>query len=332
LITPWVFDFFYALSDPQDRTDPKAVHEHLIRHLDLIARDEDRGFEGVFFSEHHFGPSFSPAPNLLIANLAARTTTLRLGVIGVISAYASPWRVFEEFAVLDHLTNGRLEMGLVIGNQKEMEATATTAEEARARHLECLSVLQAGLRDPVQSHKGKHYWLNNVRLTPVFFRQAPRIWTAVRSESSAYHAGEQGLGLCLGLESTEHLVTLFDAYRAGAASAGRPASKDLLALRRQVGIVPLESQRDEAIRIVHEGYTAIARSIGRPEPDLESMPHPDEFITGSPDQIATEIISQCEATGAGNFVARFNAQDDCEMAKQHDLFGKHVIPALRAMP
>jgi alkanesulfonate monooxygenase SsuD/methylene tetrahydromethanopterin reductase-like flavin-dependent oxidoreductase (luciferase family) len=55
------------------------VAVHFARYLDLWVRDETLGFEGIFFSEHHFGRSYSASPNLLIAALAARTKKLRLG-------------------------------------------------------------------------------------------------------------------------------------------------------------------------------------------------------------------------------------------------------------
>src|SRR5436309_1947959 len=100
MIKPWLFEFFHAVHDPVGRDDPATVHERFRQYFDLWVDDDALGFEGIFFSEHHFGPAYSPSPNLLIANLAARTTTLRLGVLGSVSAYATPWRVAEEFAML----------------------------------------------------------------------------------------------------------------------------------------------------------------------------------------------------------------------------------------
>ena len=60
--------------------------EHYNWYLDLWQKAEGWGFEGIFFSEHHFGPAYSPSPNLLIATLAPRTRTLRLGVMGMVLA------------------------------------------------------------------------------------------------------------------------------------------------------------------------------------------------------------------------------------------------------
>src|SRR5262249_56095689 len=100
--------------------DAGGVGALLARYLDLWVRDEALGFEGIFFSEHHFGRSYSPSPNLLIAALAARTRTLRLGVMGIVLPYYHPARVVEEIGMLDHLTGGRLENGTAIGVPHEL--------------------------------------------------------------------------------------------------------------------------------------------------------------------------------------------------------------------
>src|SRR5262245_64390376 len=57
---------------------------------------EKLGFEGIFFSEHHFGLSYSPSPNLLIAAIARSTERLRLGTMGMVLPLYQPWRVLEE--------------------------------------------------------------------------------------------------------------------------------------------------------------------------------------------------------------------------------------------
>ena len=104
----------------QSRSDPQAVHDHFRWYVDLWTRADSRNFEGIFFSEHHFGAAYSPSPNLLISHVAARTTRLRLGVLGSVRPYATPWRIVEEIAMLDHLTDGRLEIGVVSGIPPEL--------------------------------------------------------------------------------------------------------------------------------------------------------------------------------------------------------------------
>ena len=80
MIKPWLFEFVPELGTPNIEPNPDHVARLFARYFDLWVRDETLGFEGIFFSEHHFGRSSSPSPNLLIAALAPRTTRLRLGV------------------------------------------------------------------------------------------------------------------------------------------------------------------------------------------------------------------------------------------------------------
>src|SRR5437867_2115563 len=128
MIKPWLFEFFHSVHDRSRREDVPTIHQRFKDYVDLWIEDETLGWEGIFFSEHHFGPGYSPSPNLLISHLAARTTKLRLGVLGTVSAYATPWRVVEEFAMLDHLTEGRLEMGVVSGIPPELAVVGIDRE------------------------------------------------------------------------------------------------------------------------------------------------------------------------------------------------------------
>ena len=73
VIKSWLFEFFHQPLDEQRRSDPQAVNDHFHWYLDLWTRADSRNFEGIFFSEHHFGAAYSPSPNLLISHVAART-------------------------------------------------------------------------------------------------------------------------------------------------------------------------------------------------------------------------------------------------------------------
>src|SRR4051812_18031414 len=134
MIKPWVFEFFPELGDGSADADPRDVQAYFARYLDLWVRDEALGFEGIFFSEHHFGRSFSASPNLLIAAIAGRTKRLRLGVMGVVLPYYHPARVVEEIGMLDHLTGGRLGIGTAGGGAPGPAGPQKTPAQARRRH------------------------------------------------------------------------------------------------------------------------------------------------------------------------------------------------------
>src|SRR3974377_2060552 len=115
MIKPRLFEFLPELGSPSVEPNAQDVAALFGRYLDLWVRDEALGFEGIFFSEHHFGRSYSPSPNLLIAALGPRTKRLRLGVMGVVLPYYHPARVVEEIGMLDHLTGGGPPNGPPLG-------------------------------------------------------------------------------------------------------------------------------------------------------------------------------------------------------------------------
>ena len=103
MIKSWVFELFVPPAELAQRFDPAVSQRHFNAYLDLWASAEPAGFDGIFFSEHHFGAAYSPAPNLLIASIATRTRTLRLGTLGMVAPYHTPWQLIEEIGMLDHL-------------------------------------------------------------------------------------------------------------------------------------------------------------------------------------------------------------------------------------
>src|SRR5579872_4920698 len=166
MIKPWIFELFGVPAGRGASTPPHVTADYYRWHLDLWRRAEAFGFEGIFFSEHHFGLGYSPSPNLLIARTAAVTRTLRLGVMGVVLPYYEPWRVVEEIGMLDQLTGGRLEIGTASGIPQEMARIGLSVEEANARNAEAIEILDAALAQGVISHHGRFWDFDELRIVP----------------------------------------------------------------------------------------------------------------------------------------------------------------------
>jgi alkanesulfonate monooxygenase SsuD/methylene tetrahydromethanopterin reductase-like flavin-dependent oxidoreductase (luciferase family) len=114
----------------------------------------------------------------LIANVALRTSKIRLGVPGVVPPYLSPWQLVEEIGMLDHLTGGRLEIGTAAGIPQELAQVGLSVDEARARYDEAVEILDKALSEPVISHHGKFWNFDNLRLTPRAVQQShPPKWS-----------------------------------------------------------------------------------------------------------------------------------------------------------
>ena len=339
MIKPWLFEFFPELAHEAQDPVPGDVADYFTRYLDLWTRDEALGFEGIFFSEHHFGGSFSASPNLLIAAVAMRTRTLRLGVMGVVLPYYHPARVVEEIGLLDHLTGGRLEIGTAVGVPQELARLGMTMEEARERSDEIVEVIDAALAQGVVSHEGKHYSFANLRLLPrTLQRPSPPRWTAVVSAESARRAARRGVKISTGFNSTPVIKTIFDAYRAEADAAGRAAGPDCLALRRRVSVATTASEARAHAAAASERFKSFVAQDTRLKQNVPDAPPPaggftisdEEYISGTPGEVAEQIIEQCRAVGAGHFLAVLHwGAPIAEVTSAHELFGAKAIPLLR---
>jgi alkanesulfonate monooxygenase SsuD/methylene tetrahydromethanopterin reductase-like flavin-dependent oxidoreductase (luciferase family) len=340
MIRPWVFEFFPELNDGARTASRAAVTDYFRRYLDLWQRDEELGFEGIFFSEHHFGGSFSPSPNLLIAATAARTKTIRLGVMGVVVPYYTPIRIIEEIGMLDHLTGGRLEIGTAVGVPQELARVGISMDEARVLNTEALEILDAALGGGAICHQGKHFKYEGLRLVPGPAQDpCPPKWTTVVSSDSARRAARRRTKICTGFNPTAEIKALFDAYRAEADNCGFRVGPEHLALRRRVVIARTEAEARLLSHSVSERFKAFAaqdtRIKSNPIPDAPKRQgdfsvSEDEFIAGTPAIVAEKIIDQCRSIGAGHFLAvlHWGAGFD-EVHTAHELFGCEVNPLLR---
>lgn len=340
VITTWLFEFFHALRDPSKGADPEAVQAHFQWYLDLWANAEPRGFDGIFFSEHHFGAAYSPSPNLLVASIAQRTRTLRLGVLGTVTPYATPWRVVEEFAMLDHLTAGRFEPGVVSGIPPEFMVAGMALPDAARRHAEISNVIDAARAGNAVSLHGVDWNFDDLAICPPPYRAKGAMWTAVRTRESTEKAARRGWKVAAGFNSTDSIAEMFDVYRTTAAEAGHPAGPEQLGLRRMVTFVDQASEQRAGLhRAKRSLLELLERSAGplppfaalldRPD-ETSSVLSDDEFVTGTPDQVAVELIRQCRTVGASNLLVTFSAVAPDELDAAHCTFAQHVIPQLHA--
>jgi alkanesulfonate monooxygenase SsuD/methylene tetrahydromethanopterin reductase-like flavin-dependent oxidoreductase (luciferase family) len=114
--------FFTDLRNPRPWERPSP--EHYARSLELIEEAERLGGAYVFLGEHHLSPDgYIPQPLTFAAAIAARTTQIRIGTEVLLASIRHPLHIAEEAAVIDVLSNGRVELGLGSGYvPKEFDA------------------------------------------------------------------------------------------------------------------------------------------------------------------------------------------------------------------
>ena len=126
---------------------------------------EELGFEAMWLGEHHFGPygiGDLPNPILLGADLAARTSRIRIGQMANIAPWWHPIRLAEDLAILDNLTEGRIEVGFGRGiwpyEGPQFHANADPRKDAENRELfrETIEVVRKIWSDEYFSHQGEN--------------------------------------------------------------------------------------------------------------------------------------------------------------------------------
>jgi alkanesulfonate monooxygenase SsuD/methylene tetrahydromethanopterin reductase-like flavin-dependent oxidoreductase (luciferase family) len=338
MIKPWIFEFVYAPGALGEQVGPQTAAAVFDKGIALWQRMDKLGFEGIFFSEHHFGLSYSPSPNLLIATIARSTERLRLGTMGVVLPLYQPWRVLEEIGMLDHLTGGRLEIGCASGVPQELSLAGMSPEESRERFNETLAILDAWLAEPVISHHGRYYNFDNLRIVPRPQQTpSPPKWTTVVSPASAIKSAARQSKICSAFESVGRIKEIFDAYRGEADRLGIACGPDQLGIRRNVTVAASEAEARETSLRAKEMTQKVIAGDPRVKAGASSLldaktgfaVHDDEFIAGTPAQVADQIIAQCRATGAGHIVAILGRAVDEQRVRAVELFGAQVIPILR---
>lgn len=181
---------------------------------------EGLGLHSFWLPENHFRQEFSvPAPSLLLAAAAARTSTIGLGCVSYLLPIRNPLLAAEEIAVLDHLCGGRLILGLGRGLQPEMfEAFGINSGDKRELFYSTLATMRrawAGktVAEPI---RGKA-----IKLSPLPLQQpSPPLWAAAMGPKALRQIAELGLPyLASPLEPFARLKENYVNYRSALAQA-----------------------------------------------------------------------------------------------------------------
>ena len=189
------FDLFHELAMPPQlaRSEAQAVADY----LDEIVLAEQLGFGGAWLVEHHFmrGYSHCSKPEILLAAAAARTRRIRLG-LGVIPApYHHPVHIVEKVAMLDVVSNGRLEVGVGRGfAPKELQVFGAEMAQSRAATQEALDVLRLSFTRAPINFRG-----TQIEILPHVVQQPhPPLWSAAVSPAGFEWSARNGLGVLAG--------------------------------------------------------------------------------------------------------------------------------------
>ena len=163
------------------------IYELRLKQLEAF---DQSGFYAYHLAEHHTPAvhSLAPSQNVFLAAASQRTRDLKLAPCVYVLPLHHPIRLVEEISMLDHLSNGRLEIG--VGRGGVMEAffwgQDSDSDTNYRRYLETLDVVKLGLGSEFLSYEGEHYQFDNLpmRLSPIQ-KPYPPLWYMRNAETAA---------------------------------------------------------------------------------------------------------------------------------------------------
>jgi alkanesulfonate monooxygenase SsuD/methylene tetrahydromethanopterin reductase-like flavin-dependent oxidoreductase (luciferase family) len=226
-----IFDLFSELQMPK----PWGIdHEHQVfaDALDQAKLADELGYGCWWSVEHHCAPefSYSSAPEMVNVAIAQHTRQLRIGHAGVLSPFKinHPLRVAERAAVLDHLSDGRVELGLARSGGAEWATFDVDPDSTLAELEEAGRLIVTAWTEPEFTWKSDRLDIPARTVVPKpVQRPHPPLWQTVSTPGSFRLAGELGLGvLCTTLLSpVSTLEEMLVGYEAGLAAPKAPIGR-----------------------------------------------------------------------------------------------------------
>ncbi len=232
------------------------------------------------------GTQFTAMPDPLIwmAFAAAATTRLRLMTGVIILPLRNPLVLAKQVATLDHMSGGRIELGIGVGwLREEFEALGVPFAERGRRADEYVGAMRALWREDGASFTGRFVSFEGVTCDPKPLARAVPIIVGGHSEAAARRAGRLGDGFFPSIGAQVDTMPLFDVVRRSAEAAGRdPGAIEILAgcpgALPGSGQDPLEAVAERQ----RQGVDRIVLPLGAFLPDLEdSLPRFGERVIGA---------------------------------------------------
>lgn len=323
----------------REHEQPVEAIQHLLERIDTADRV---GLDVFGVGEHHRAEFLDSAPSVILAAAAARTKRIRLTSAVTVLSAADPVRVFQQFATLDLISQGRAEM--VVGRGSFTESFPLFGLDFNdydalfAEKLDLLLQLRAEERI---TWSGKFRpALNNQAVYPRPLQAEIPIWVGVGGTPESFvRAGLLGLPLMVAVigGETHRFRRYVDLYRAAGAQAGHAPEKLKVGLHSLGYVAP---SREEAVNDYFPGYAETFTRIGRERgwPPVSRERFDDQngrtgaLLVGDPDEVGEKILRHAEALGG---IDRLTFQmDNAKLPREKllrsiELIGERIKPALK---
>jgi alkanesulfonate monooxygenase SsuD/methylene tetrahydromethanopterin reductase-like flavin-dependent oxidoreductase (luciferase family) len=348
----------FGLFDHIDRSDDRPLAQQYDERLQLIAAADAAGFFCYHLAEHHATPlNTTPVPGVFLAAVARATKSIKIGTMVYLLPLYSPLRLIEEVCMLDHLSNGRMEVGVGRGvSPYELNFHHVDAEKSRDIFIDAYTCLVEGLTHDRLTYKGPYYQYDDVPIVLRPYRQPhPPMWYGSSNAIGSQFAGEHGMHFATN-GGTERAKGNIDAFTAALAQRGTGAEiphpefpgGTAIGVSRHIVVAETEAEARRIAKPAHEhihaNQTFLRREAAKREnankPAYAAPPSAGDFdasiaegstIVGTPTQVLAEIEKQQDALGI-NYVMGYMMFGNMQLKdalSSLELFTKEVMPKVR---
>ena len=300
--------------------------------LEQVEAAEALGFQSFWVAEHHFHEYGGiPRPPVWMAAAAARTRRIRLGAGVVVLPFDNPLRTAEDYAMVDVLSGGRLDLGTGSGYLKhEYAGFNLDPEEKRARFDEALEILLRAWTGERFSYEGRYHLIRDVQLNVLpLQRPRPPIWVATLRADSAPRIGARGFpAMLIPYASAETLPQMAEglaAYKRAFAQAGGRPEGATVPFGLHVHCAETTRQARAEAREPMERYVRTRLyAVQRP---VETLIEQNVVAFGDPDEVA-RVARLYEEAGFTHLLAisNFGGLPQKQVLRSMELLARHVLP------
>ncbi|SHN80073.1 Flavin-dependent oxidoreductase, luciferase family (includes alkanesulfonate monooxygenase SsuD and methylene tetrahydromethanopterin reductase) [Paenibacillus sp. ov031] len=298
---------------------------------------ERLGFDAYGIGERHGAPFLSSSPPVVLTAVAAATSRIRLLTTVTVLSILDPVRVAEDYATLDQLSGGRLEMIIGKGNDPRHYPLFGISEEEQWDSLgERYELLKRLWTEENVTWQGTYRPpLQEVTTQPRPLQQSIPIWhgsaSSTRSTELAAKYGEP-IFSSNSFHPQAKYKALIDHYRERLDYYGHDAKRAVVG--SGAGSLYLANTREEAIRRYTPYYeafhaTAAAQHNQSPFKDLEDNIAHGPVLIGSPEQVIEKILNYHAAYGHQVLSISVDGLSHAEQLEQVERFAQDVAPVLR---
>jgi alkanesulfonate monooxygenase SsuD/methylene tetrahydromethanopterin reductase-like flavin-dependent oxidoreductase (luciferase family) len=347
------FGMFHEFHRMPGQTEVEAFE----RSFEQVDAAEESGLDVMWLAELHSAPERSvlAAPLNIASAVATRTKRMKIGIAVQVLPLCHPVRLAEEATTVDHISHGRLIMGVGrSGFPRTYQAYGISYAESRERFVEVLEILKRAWTQERFSFDGKFYRFQDVCVVPKPYTDPyPELRVAANSPDTFESAGTQGLPIFVAtrLGDLNELAPNLRMYRENWVKAGHPGDGKVY-LRVPVYVAATEAQAfsepQESImyfyrylgqRIEESATLEGARAIENRAERGQRLQHitwdevvRSKVIVGTPAMVADRLSQLQRTLGLSGILAEMN----CGMRIPHSgvmeslqMMCREVIPQFR---